>query len=206
MSYRKLFVPVLGLALAGMAGATTTFYTSQSLFNAATTGMTFQTISDLTASLTSNSAPLTDPSTGVMFTDQSDATSANLSVIDPSTLKLTSGFSMNLDVPATYTAYWFDIETVNGGGTVTVSSSSPSSNTPFTTPSPAGTLTFFGIVTDTAVSGLQLAGSGGIEITNFNVAGAAAESASPEGSTLMMIGGGLIALRALCARRSQAPA
>jgi hypothetical protein len=202
MVCRTIFVPVLGLALAGMACATTTFYTSQSLFNTATAGMTFTTISDLASSELSSGAPLTDPSTGVVFSDQT-GNSGDLSVINTGELKVSSGFSLGIEVPSTYTAYWFDIVTVNSGGTVNESSSSPSSSDSFTT---AGTPVFFGIVTDTAVTGLQLAGSSGIEIDNFNVASSGSSDSAPEGATMMMIGGGLILLRALRVRRLQAPA
>src|SRR5271168_4030060 len=111
MVCRKIFIPVMGLALAGMACATTTFYTSQSLFNAATSALTFQEITDLASSETSSGAPLTDPSTGVIFSDQTGF-SSGLSVLDTSTLKVTTGFTLGIQVPSTYTAYWFDIETV----------------------------------------------------------------------------------------------
>ncbi|HLX45150.1 MAG TPA: hypothetical protein VKR43_17005 [Bryobacteraceae bacterium] len=208
--YRKILVPVMGLALAGMAGATTTFYTDQSLFNAATSGLTFQTISDFASSELSSSAPLTDPSTGVIFSDQIGF-SSNLGVVNTSTLKVNSGFSMGIQVPSTYVAYWFDIVTLSQNGLVTVSSTSPSSNAPITTPGNPGTLTFYGVVTDTAVGGLQLAGANGIEIANFNVASAASggggggDSEAPEATTMLTIGTGLILLRALRRRTALLP-
>jgi len=204
MLCRKIFIPVMGLALAGMACATTTFYTSQSLFNTATAGMTFQSITDLASSETSSGAPLTDPSTGVMFSDQT-GNSGGLTVVSSDELKVTSGFSLGIQVPSTYTAYWFDIETLSSGAAVNESSSSPSSSNSFTTP---GTPLFFGIVTNTAVTGLQISGGlGTIEIDNFNVASSGSSGGStPEGGTMVMIGGGLILLRALLIRRMPTPA
>jgi len=195
MLCRKIFVPVLGLALAGMACATTTFYTNQASFNAATSSLTFQTISDLSTSEYTASG-LVDPSTGVTFTDQSGGSSL-LNVVSASTLGLTSGFTLGIQVPGTYTAYWFDIASTSSGSAVNESSSSPFSSNGFTFTSPI----FFGVVTDTAVTGLQVGGgtSGVVEIENFNVAGSAV-SATPEGTTMLMIGGGLILLRGLRSR------
>ena len=195
MLCRKMFVPILGMALAGIACATTTFYTSQSAFNAATSSLTFQTISDLSTSEYTPSG-LVDPSTGVTFTDQNGGSSL-LNVINATTLGLTSGFTLGIQVPGTYTAYWFDIASTSFGGSVNESSSSPSSSNGFTFTSPI----FFGVVTDTAVSGLQVGGgtSGVVEIENFNVAGSGS-SATPEGTTMLMIGGGLLLLRGLRSR------
>jgi hypothetical protein len=197
MVCRKIFIAVMGLALEGMASATTSFYTSQSLFNAATSGMTFQTINDLT-SATASGTGLLDPLTGVNFTDQNGGSSL-LSVIDGLTLKLSSGFQLGIQVPSTFTAYWFDIVPVSFGAAINESSTNPASSNGLTTLS---TPVFFGIVTDTPVIGLQLgAGTSGlIEIDNFNVAGSAG-SASPETGTMTMIGGGLILLRAIRVRR-----
>src|SRR5271154_355986 len=191
MLCRKIFVPVLGLALAGMACATTTFYTNQIAFNTATAGLTFQTISDLASSGLSSGAPLTDPSTCVIFNDVNDEYSL-LSVINSGELKVNTGdYTLGIQVPSTYTAYWFDILTVSSGASVNESSTSPSSFNSFTT---LGTPIFFGVVTDTAVTGLTLGGgsSGLVEIDNFNVAGSGSSDTAPEGATMMMIGGGLI--------------
>jgi hypothetical protein len=146
-----------------------------------------------------------------LFTDQ--AGGGNLTVIDAMTLKLSSGFAMELQVPATYSAYWFDIVTVNSGGTVNESSSSPSSFNSFPTNGSVGTPIFFGIVTDTAVSGLQLGAgtSGGVEIDNFNVGaasgggGGGGGSETPEATTMLTIGTGLILLHALRRRTAQLP-
>jgi hypothetical protein len=206
--YRKILVPVMGLALAGMACATTTFYTNQATFNAATSGLTFQTISDLSQSQVTGTG-LLDPATSVLFTDQFG--NGSLNVIDAMTLKLSSTFAMEIQVPSTYTAYWFDIVPLSFGASVTESSGSPTSSNGFTTLS---TPIFFGIVTDTAVSGLQLAGgtSGGVEISNFNVASAASsggggggDSEAPDATTMLTIGTGLILLRALRRRTGLLP-
>lgn len=194
MLCRKIFVPVLGFALAGMACATTTFYTDQSAFNAATSSLTFQTISDLSTSEFTPSG-LIDPLTGVTFTDQTGGSSL-LNVVNTSTLGLTSGFTLGIQVPGTYTAYWFDIAATSSGAAVNEASGSPFSSNGFTFTSPI----FFGVVTDTAVTGLQVGAgtSGVVEIENFNVAGSS--SATPEGTTMLMIGGGLILLRGLRSR------
>jgi hypothetical protein len=200
MLCRKILVPFLGFALAGMVCANTTFYTNQSTFNAATSSLTFQAITDLSTSEFTPSG-LVDPSTGVTFTDQSGG-SSQLKVVNTSTLGLTGGFTLGIQVPGTYTAYWFDIASTSSGGSVNESSSSPFSSNNFTFSSPI----FFGIVTDTAVTGLQVGGgtSGVVEIENFNVAGSGASGPTPEGATMLMIGSGLVLLRGLRARGSLA--
>jgi hypothetical protein len=198
MRFRKIFVPVLGLALAGMAGAATTYYTSQSSFNTATSALTFQGISDFASSETSPSLPLTDPSTGVIFSDQNGASSL-LTVVNPSELLVASNdFNMSIQVPGTYSAYWFDLVTVSPSASINVSGSSP-----ITTPGPAGTQTFLGVVTDTPFTLTLGAGNGGIvEIDSFNVGSASESSPSPEGATMLMIGTGLTLLRLLRSRRA----
>jgi hypothetical protein len=209
MRYQKIFVPILGLALAGMASATTTFYTTLSGFNTATSGLTFQSISDLASSQTSAGLPLTDPSTGVVFLDQNGASSL-LTVVN--TGELTVGnfdFSMGIQVPGTYAAYWFDLVTVSPNAQITLNSSiSPAPPSPITEPGPAGTETFFGVVTDTPLTLTLGAGNGGIiEIDHVNVGSASQSSATPEGTTMLMIGTGLTLLRLLRSRRvSMAPA
>jgi hypothetical protein len=200
MSLRRFAIPILGLAVAGIASATTTFYTNQSAFNAGTAGLSFQTANF--AGDTFGLGGVIDTPTGFTFQDQnggsSELTCPN-SCSDAGALKVTSGFQLNILQPPGATAFWFDILTVNNGASVNVSSSSPSSFTPFTTTGAAGTPFFFGVVTDTSIAGLQITGSpGNVEFDNFNNAGS---TATPEAGTITLMGGGLTLLRLLGVRR-----
>ena len=212
MTFRRMSLFILGLA--GMAGpgvASNSFYTNatQPSFNSLVTGLTETPIDFLTLTTVANG--LEDLGTGVIFQDQSSG-SAGIQAISSCTTSCPDGgmqtlppsnFSLNIIVPATYTAISFEVlyNAAHGtGNSVTVSATGFSSQGVTTATSPQ----FIGAVTLSGISGLSLGGlPQTFEIDDFNVYSQG--SSTPEGSTLFLLGAGLI-LIGLVRRRRRAAA
>jgi hypothetical protein len=203
-------ISVLGLAATIPVSATTSFYNGtagNTQFNSATVGEVFQTINFSGDSV--GASPITDALTGVQFSDingqSSDLRIVNSCGNDCTTnggIQVTSGFTLNILVPANYAAFSFDIVTVSTGASVNVSSSTPSSFTGFNT-NASPNFIFFGVTTDVQVQGFELTGANNvIEIDNFTVGAAA--SATPEVRSMFLFGSGLLVI-GLLKRRMHAP-
>jgi len=144
-----------------------------------------------------------DPSTGytydgVTFTDSTFGGGSNLWLSSGS---LVDGkYGIDISLPSTVIAFSM---TFNLPGSGTVSFSSP---TYFNT-SLGGSNLFFAALSSSAFSGLALADASGVTIKSFEIfteGSGGSDSETPEESTLILIGAGLITLRLLRRKRSDA--
>ncbi|HWZ34299.1 MAG TPA: hypothetical protein VNX18_23335 [Bryobacteraceae bacterium] len=198
MKTRTFMISMLGwVGLLVPAYATTSFYNGtagNAQFSTDTVGYIFQTIDFTTGML--GSLPYTDALTGVTFADQ-NGDSSQLAITTSCAngcsatggLRVNSGFFLTIVVPANFTAFSFDLVTLNSGAAVTVSSTNPSSNQGFNTNSNPNFI-FFGVTSDVQVLGFQISGAPNtIEIDNFMVG-----EATPEGRSGLLLGTGLVLL------------
>lgn len=190
--------------------ASNSFYTNgtQPTFNSLVSGLTETPIDFLTLTPVSNG--LEDIATGVIFQDQ-NGLSSGIQVISSCTSACTDGgmqtitannFFIDVVVPATYTAISFNVlyNAAHGtGDSLSIAATGFSSQPVTTTTAPQ----FIGAVTASGISGLAIGGASQqtFEIDDFAVY---SETATPEGSTLLLLGAGLILIGLVRRRRRAA--
>ena len=197
MRFERILISVLALAtVAKPAWATsTTIYCTascgandQTAFNNATSSVFFQGITFTGANLTA-STTYSDPS-GVTITDY---VSNNTLSVSAGNLVDTNSWGFAASLPNVVYDFWF-----------TVTGLTANLNIAFTTPDgfhsyslgPSGGALFFGVTSSAPITGLifqQGSSNHTTTLTAFDINGSAA--ATPEATTLLLIGTGLILMR-----------
>ena len=217
-----IFIVVLA-ALAIPASATITY--SYCTSGCASTGgdySSWQTASG-SAGLTFSMSPLTfapgglsggvfTDATGAIFTGYSNATTTNSLTLNGTALaQTTNGANSGIDValPANTYAVAFMLATVSGFGSQQIVLNGRdvfSTNYSITVPN-ATSPQFFGILSDTAITSIFVGNLGNldgrVQINSFALGQAAP---TPEGSSLGLIGGGLVVIALMRRRRGRTAA
>jgi uncharacterized protein (TIGR03382 family) len=201
MDIRKVGIAMMGIAmLAGSARATTT-YGTVAAFNAAVPSAT--TVNFETATVGANG--FVDLNTGILFSDQNGGsslltvlTACPIPCVGTGELKVLSGFSLNVALPAATRSFALDIATFSAGAAVNITFDSAGHNSFIVTTN--GTDTFFGVTATAAITNFTITGAPPIGIDNFQADGF--QAATPDGPTMLLIGGGLIVLQLLRRRRA----
>jgi hypothetical protein len=202
MTYRKLMIFILGLAgmvVPGQASMSFNTSSTESAFNSATSTLTTAVDIDF-LTLVATSDGWVDPATGITFQDQNGG-SSDLGVLSTCTstctlggMQITNDFALNIIIPSTFTAVSFNVlDNTDGPGAQLNVSASGFTTLPISTTSSAQ---FIGAVTTSGISGLELAGSP----KTFEIDDLVAYE-TPEGSTLLLLGGGLSLLGWMHLRR-----
>jgi hypothetical protein len=227
MLTRDVLISILALAgLAAPAHATITYCNSGC--SNSNTGITFNSFGTAAGGLGDTmSSPVTfvsgglsgtpaiyvDVGTGTEF-DGFNGITPNDLVITGTALAQTAGASntmIQVKLPANTYAFAAFLSVVSGGGgpyAMLINSASDfnSGNANYSLSTSAGTGTFFGIISSTPITSIFLGNlsnfDGKVEIQSFEV-GTAADTSTPEVSTFLSIGSGLVLMRFLRRRQQR---
>jgi hypothetical protein len=233
MTTRDVLISIVALAgLAAPAHASITYSSCNSGCSNSNTGVTFTTFGTTASGFGDTmSSPITFVSGGLSGTpaiyvdggtltefDGFNGTTPNAVTVTGTTLAQTSGSgpgatSIQVKLPANTYAFAAFISVVSGGAgpyveLVNSASNFNSGNANYSLSTSAGTGTFFGVVSDTPISSLFIgnvfSNSGAaVVIQSFETGGPAAPASTPEVSTFLLIGSGLVLMRFLRRRQQR---
>jgi len=223
MTIRRIAILVLALAALGIPAAAAIQYSYCTSGCASTGGdySAWQTASG-SAGLTFSMSPLTfapgglsggvfSDTTGTVFTGYSNATTTNSLTLSGTALAQTaSGTNSGIDValPANTYAVAFMLATVSGfGSQQVVLNGRDVFSTNYSITVPNGTSPqFFGILSDTPITSIFIGNLGNldgkVQINSFALGQA---EPTPEGSSLLLIGSGLVLIAVVRRRRRAEP-
>ena len=227
MTTRDVLMSIVTLAgFAIPAHATIAFvYCNDTSHCTSNSGMTFSTfgtaagglgyamsspITFVSAGLSGTPAIYVDAGTGTIFAGYSNATTQNsLQVLGTSLAQTISGPNSGIQItlPANTYAFAMFVSTVSGFGNPLVELGDrnvSNSNYGLAIPNNS-TSVFFGIISSTPLSNLfigNLGNDGAVEIQSFETGGPA-DAATPEVSTFLLIGSGLVVMRFLRRRQQR---
>ena len=225
MSTRDVLISIVALAgLAAPAHATIAYCNSGCGASNSNSGMTFSAFDAVAATFgNTNSAPITfvggldvngayHDATLTTFVGYNNNVQDSLQIITASLAQTASGTNTGIQItmPAnTYTFAMFVTTVSGGGGPYVEVGDRILSNANYSLGVPTdGTPQFFGLISSTPISSLFLGNlsnfDGKVKINSFEVGGPApVDTATPEVSTFLLIGSGLVLMRFLRRRQQR---
>jgi hypothetical protein len=230
MTTRDILISIVTLAgLAAPAHATITYSSCNSGCSNSNTGVTFTTfgttasgfgdtmsspITFVSGGLSGTPAIYVDAGTLTEFDGFNGTTQNGLTVTGTALAQTASGSltSIQVKLPANTYAFAAFISAVAGNGgpyaeLVNSASAFNSNNAYYQLFTSSGTGTFLGIVSDTPISNIFIgnlySSDGKVEIQSFETGGPAAPASTPEVSTFLLIGSGLVLMRFLRRRQQR---